>query len=133
MRHSCQFILRHAKTAALIMLPALLLVAGCRPADDTPGYTYLYQIGQIESDLADELYTAFTVIPHDGGSSAPFMLAGEIVLGLTDDEIAAVQLAFARGFPIIVVNATADQLTGLYQLLGYEDYTFGSDNDTEQI
>ena len=129
----CQIAARHATMTLCIVLTGLLCVSGCRPTDDTHDYKYLYQIGQIESDVADELYAAFTVIPHDGGASAPFMIDGETVLGLTDDEIAAVQLAFTRGFPLIVINATADQLTGLYQLLGYEEYTFGSDNDTERI
>jgi hypothetical protein len=126
----------------ILLIGALLLtaafIAGCTPddgsgTDNATAGTSLYQIGEITGELHEEMQAVFEIIAWEGQSDAAFLINGNAILNMTDDAMDAVFEAFEHGFPIAAIDATGDQITALYGILGLRNHVFTTAASDQRI
>jgi len=94
----------------------------------------VYQIGSVSGVLAEEMAGAFTLPPYSAGSSdSPIVLSGDSVSTLSDAQRADLAETYAANQPILLFNATADQVNALRQVLGVTISTFVMPEGMERV
>ncbi len=95
-------------------------------ANDNITYTgKIYSIGDPAGDLKEELSAALTLQPYDGASTdGPIMIPGDVIELLSSQNIDGIKAAYTAGQPILLVQATADQINQFVALLSEEEYSF---------
>ncbi len=78
-----------------------------------------YQVGDLGGPLADELVQELQMKPHDGvKTDAPIIIGADVVASLNPLQRLAIKAAFEKGYPIVLVQAIAQQIDALHELLG---------------
>ena len=95
---------------------SLLLTTGC----DHDGSEKVYQIGELNSVIADGLAFQLNLVPYEGQSNGPIIMQGDTIFLLSEEEEEGIQATFKAGFSIALLDADQAAIDALQRITGHD-------------
>ncbi|NLX14802.1 MAG: hypothetical protein GXY44_14285, partial [Phycisphaerales bacterium] len=85
----------------------------------------VYIVGELDGTLAEEMGDTIEAEPYDGiRTDAPIAIPGDQVDNLDEQLIVGIRATYAAHWPILLIEATADQINRFHALLSEQPYHF---------
>jgi len=97
-----------------------LVATGCGSDNESDSGFRVFQIGELDSVIADGLASQLNLVPYEGQSNGPIIMQGDTIFSLSDEEEEGIQATFEAGFGIALLDADQAAIDALQRMTEHD-------------